>query len=101
MKEATLRKYHRFLGMSIALLVVIQTGTGLLLSLSRMTGSSFLHSTLTSLHFGDGGVGNGYRIALASALFFMVSTGGWISLKMYARSVETARKRAAMPSAKP
>ena len=100
MKEAALRKYHRFLGMSIALLVVIQTGSGLLLILGRMTGSNFLHSALTAFHFGGGSMGGVYRVALASALLLMVCSGGWISLKMLVRSVETARKRAAGTAAK-
>ena len=101
MKEANLRKYHRYMGVSIALLVVFQVSTGLILSLNLMTGSNFLNAALTFLHFGGGIIGNVYRILLATTLLFMVTTGVWVFMKILARSAGAPPKRAAGPSAKP
>jgi uncharacterized iron-regulated membrane protein len=100
MKEATLRRYHRYLGVSIALLVVFQVGTGLLLSLNALIGSNALDTVLTFIHFGDGVIGNVYRIVLGATLLFMVVTGAWIYLKMLARSAGAPPKRAAAPAAR-
>lgn len=101
MKEPILRKYHRYMGMTIALLVVVQIGTGMLLSLNFLIRSEFPDSILSSIHFGDGVIGNLYRILLGAAILFMVTTGSWISMKIHARSVDAARKRAPGPAPKP
>jgi hypothetical protein len=95
MKEPTLRKYHRYAGVSIALLVFVQAGSGLLLSMNMLIGSNFLESSLSFLHFGDGVIGNVYRIILAAILLFMAATGVWIHTKILARSAAAHSKRSA------
>ena len=100
MKEADLRKFHRYMGGSIALLVVFQAGTGLMMSLNHLAGSRFLGAVLSAIHFGGGTIGNGYRIALAATLLFMVATGLGILRKIRARSA-AASKLAPGPVAKP
>ena len=100
MKEANLRKFHRYLGASIALLVVLQAGSGLLLSLAHLAGSRFLGAVLSSLHYGGGIIGDVYRIVLAAALLFLAATGLGIYRGIRARSA-AAGKRAPGPVEKP
>lgn len=94
MKEPILRKYHRYMGISIALLAVIQVGTGLLLSLNMLIGSNVLDSMLSFLHFGNGVIGNVYRIVLSMAILFLAATGVLIYMKILARSAGAQPKRA-------
>lgn len=101
MKEVTLRKFHRYLGVSIALLVVFQVGTGLLLSLNAITGLDFSERVIDFLHFGDGIIGNVYRVTLATTLLFMVATGAWIYMKMVARSRGVSPRRPEETPSKP
>ncbi len=99
MKEASLRKFHRILGVSISIFVLIQVITGLLLSIDRMAGTAFSGSITLFLHLGDGIIGNGYRILLALALLTLIATGWWIFLKIMSR-IGAARKREAGPAIK-
>lgn len=97
MKEASLRKTHRILGISISVFVLMQVITGLLLSFDRIAGTGISGSTGLFLHLGDGVIGNSYRILLALALIFMVATGWWIFMKIRSRSL-AARKRDSGPA---
>jgi len=85
MKEASLRKFHRFLGVSISVFVMVQVITGLVLSFDRMSGTGFSGNVGLYLHLGDGFLGHGYRILLAFALLFLIGSGWWIFLKILLR----------------
>jgi hypothetical protein len=96
MKESDLRKWHRRLGVVLALFVICQAGTGLLLSLEGLApdpshadsrhGTSHEESawkeTVESLHYGGGTGGAWYRLTLALGLAGMVGSGGMIFLKI-------------------
>ena len=99
MKEASLRKFHRILGVSISIFVLIQVITGLLLSIDRIAGTTLSGNAGMFLHLGDGIFGNEYRILLAFALVTLVATGWWIFLKILSRTA-SAQKRAAGPAKK-
>ena len=86
MKEAILRKYHRRAGAVVVIFAVFQAGSGLLLSIERITGWTGFRTSIGFIHTGDGGVGNLYRILLGCGLLFMVATGGWIFRKILART---------------
>jgi hypothetical protein len=92
MKEADLRKYHRSIGITIAVFVFFQAFTGLLLSVehifSHINQLEFAHL----IHFGGGLAGNIYRIVLALGLLFMAGTGSWIYFKIRSRTLLAAQK---------
>lgn len=78
MKEKDLRKYHRTLGVILAVFVLVQAGTGLYLTFEY-------HGFLSTLHFGGGAIGMVYRSLLAFGMIGLVITGLSIYLKRRAR----------------
>jgi len=79
MKEKDLRKYHRILGLALAVFVLAQAGTGLYLSFEHH------HGFLSTLHFGGGAIGMVYRLLLAFGMIGLVITGLSIYLNRRAR----------------
>lgn len=88
MKELDLRKWHRTMGITLALFIVIQAGSGLLLSLEDFLASIFpgAPALLTSIHTGGGGLGTFYRVLLGLGLVGMAASGSLIYSKIKARS---------------
>lgn len=104
MKEAQLRKWHRGIGISLALFLSIQASTGVLLNLDALPLSmGFAHvedkghsqvgltlqdgaELVESLHHGGGSWGALYRLALGVAATWMAVSGSWIFLKIRFRS---------------
>jgi len=94
MQEAYLRKWHRRLGIILALFVIIQAGTGLLISLEASLptapagpvaeGVEFLEA----VHQGGGPIGRVYRVLLGAGLCGMAISGSLIYFKIRARSRE-------------
>jgi uncharacterized iron-regulated membrane protein len=78
MKEKDLRKYHRTIGVILAIFVFVQAGTGLYLTFE-------FHSSLSTLHFGGGVIGTVYRSLLALGMVGLVITGLSIYLKRRAK----------------
>ena len=78
MKEKDLRKYHRTLGIILAIFVFVQAGTGLYLTFEY-------HGFLSTLHFGGGVIGTVYRSLLALGMIGLVITGLSIYLKRRAK----------------
>ena len=78
MKEKDLRKYHRTLGVILAVFVFAQAGTGLYLTFDY-------HDFLNTLHFGGGVIGMVYRSLLALGMIGLVITGISIYLKRRAK----------------
>ena len=105
MKEANLRKWHRNLGIAVALFIILQAGSGFLISLgqlsmphshaeqaahgSRHSGGeerAFWNEGLGFLHHGGGAIGTIYRLALGVGMVAMAVSGGMIFLRIRARS---------------
>ena len=93
MKEADLRKYHRSIGITVAVFVFFQALTGLLISVEGIAPNFHLGSIAHLIHHGGGLGGNIYRILLALGLLFMACTGTWIFARIRSRSLATARKK--------
>ncbi len=117
MKEANLRKWHRRMGITLAFFIILQAGTGLLLSLdwdstphshantqherikesgeaneslldSHEEGSNW-HEVLGFIHRGAGSIMNLYRIFLGIGILAMAITGSTIFFMIRARSKKT------------
>ncbi len=104
MKEIELRKWHRRMGIGLALFLFLQAASGILLSLEGLPISggwahtehgmgTLVESTaqtnadpLGFLHHGGGGLGAVYRLALGAATLWMALSGSWIYLKIRRRS---------------
>lgn len=103
MREVTLRCWHRRIGGPLALFILLQAITGLLLSIDRLFGSdknlphtviesgnsTLLHgfdSLTHGLHYGGPQLwGNLYRIALSVGLIWMAASGLVLYLRVKIR----------------
>ena len=86
MNEAYLRKWHRFLGIILALFIFVQAATGALISLQFALKFPEPLEVLEILHTGGGLAGNIYRMLLGLGLMVMATSGALIYLKIRART---------------
>jgi uncharacterized iron-regulated membrane protein len=85
MIEASLRKWHRYLGLSIVLFVVLQSLTGLILNLEDLLEIAAVARWSNMLHRGLGDYGTAYRTLLALGLLGLAFSGFWIYVKIWQR----------------
>ena len=104
MKEVGLRRWHRGLGIIVALFIILQTGSGFLLSLGELSvphthahegayapghdhkeGESSWHKALEFIHYGGSTAGTIYRLVIGISLLAMAVSGSTIFFKMRAR----------------
>jgi hypothetical protein len=104
MREINLRTWHRRTGIILALFIILQAGSGFLITLGDLTPSKspatepavaattvddeehFWDETLGFIHFGAGAVGVFYRILLGAGILWMAVSGGLIFFRIRARS---------------
>ena len=86
MDEAYLRRWHRTIGICLALFIFLQAASGAMMALEFALNSTGLFGVLTSLHFGGGSWGHLYRIVLGLGLMGMAASGTLIYLKIQART---------------
>ena len=105
MDELQLRKLHRRMGVALALLILIQAGSGLIISVSELVtphshahkeiteshghhseSKSMWHEMLEFVHHGAGRFGIAYRIVVGIGTLAVTVTGCIIFLKIKARS---------------
>lgn len=105
MKESDLRKWHRTIGIVLAVFVALQAGSGFLLSLNELSmphshayiesvvphhgheeGESIWHEGLEFVHHGGGLVGTAYRLLVGIGIIGMAISGCMIFFKIRARS---------------
>ena len=105
MKESDLRKWHRSLGLILALFIILQAGSGLLITLSgsgtphshahsepvadaeaHEDGKSIWKTSISFVHHGAGVVGVVYRILLGIGMLGMALSGVMIFFKIRART---------------
>ena len=105
MKESNLRKWHRTLGILLGLFIILQAGSGLLITLGEVSvlqthadegsdrqnhghegGESIWHKALEFIHHGAGSAGNIYRTLVGIGLLGMAFSGSAIFYKIRARS---------------
>ena len=90
MKEATLRKWHRSAGIVFVLFIIIQTLTGILLSIEDLLGT-YWGGHLQIIHYRFRPAGDFYRIGLGLGLLWLAGTGSIIWIKIRQR-MKKARK---------
>ncbi len=100
MKQSDLRKWHRRMGIALALFIILQAGSGVLISLSRLwtphshahtesvtpasshdEEESVRHGFLGFIHHGAGSVGSVYRVLLGIGAVALTLSGGAIFFK--------------------
>ena len=109
MKEYDLRKWHRRVGIILAIFLILQAGSGLLITVGEVSetprshahtayqaastehdaheeGEEFWDTILGFIHHGAGTSGDIYRIIVGIATLWMVFTGGTIFFRMRSRS---------------
>lgn len=111
MKEINLRRWHRRVGIILALFIILQAGSGLVITLGDLSPSEghvhtepavaatgadeeepFLDEALEFIHFGAGTAGALYRIVLGAGVLWMAVSGGLIFFQVRARSKKTKKK---------
>lgn len=85
MKEATLRKWHRSAAIVFVIFIIIQTLTGLLLSIEDISGS-YWGGQIQFLHYRFKPVGDFYRVLLGAGLLWIACTGTIIWFKIRQRT---------------
>lgn len=91
MQENNLRKWHRTIGMVIAIFILLQVITGIILSVEDIIGK-FMGILFHDLHEGFGSFGGAYRIALGLGFLWMVITGTLLSFKIRSRMQKRKEK---------
>ena len=88
MKEASMRKYHRVLGLVIFPFMAVQTVTGLLFSMQYLAIPPLfdLSPEVRLLHYGYAAPGNVYRIVLSVAILVQAVLGVVIYQRIWSRS---------------
>lgn len=104
MKEINLRTWHRRIGIILALFIILQAGSGFLITLGDLILSTNSHTehavaatavdeeedfwdeALEFIHFGDDVAGGIYRILLGAGVMWMAVSGGLIFFRIRARS---------------
>lgn len=105
MNEKDLRKWHRRMGVALAILIILQAGTGVLLTLGSLTeGHNPNHSeqpaqqnspqaeeseweeSLEFIHHGADGVGFVYRLIVGFGMLGMAVSGSFIFFKIRSRT---------------
>ena len=83
MKQIRLRKFHQWFGITVALFIVIQAGTGLMMTLGLFPTS---YELFGSLHYGGGTGGTIYRIFLSIGIIGTAISGILVFFKIRVRS---------------
>jgi hypothetical protein len=105
MKEADLRRWHRTMGIIVAAFIILQAGSGFLLSFDGLPilrtyayegnyspghaegeGESHLQDALQFIHLGGGILGTTYRLLLGLGIVVVAVSGSMIFFKARARS---------------
>ncbi|MBW1991886.1 MAG: hypothetical protein JRI59_07185 [Deltaproteobacteria bacterium] len=94
MTEARLRKWHRTMGIILALFIFMQAASGALLSLEELLKFHDLFGLFSRLHFWGGWPGHLYRVFLGLGVVGLATSGCLIFLKIRARTPKSSEARA-------
>ncbi|MFC1538746.1 hypothetical protein ACFL6H_04920 [Candidatus Latescibacterota bacterium] len=84
MKEKNLRQAHRSIGIPLAIFVILQSATGIVLSVEDLFGT-YYDTIIRDIHYRFGLAGNVYRIGLGVCILWMAISGLLIFQKIRAR----------------
>ncbi len=85
MKEKRLRQLHRSVGIPLALFYVLQSASGIVLSIEELLGT-YWGGIIHDIHYRFGQIGNFYRVVLGISLLWMALSGCMIYMNMRART---------------
>jgi len=85
MTEVSWRKWHRTLGIILALFILVQAATGALMALESTLNFPEPTKVLSTLHTGGGFFGDLYRIVLGLGITIMAVSGSLIYVKIRGR----------------
>jgi hypothetical protein len=88
MNEANLRKWHRRLGIVLALFIGLQAASGVVLNSESLSSLATLAVWGNVLHRGWGNYGTVYRWVLGLGLIGMAATGSLISYNIWRRTTK-------------
>jgi hypothetical protein len=88
MTEASLRKWHRRLGLTLALSIVFQAASGIVLNSETFSTFAIMAIWGNLLHRGGGDFGIVYRWVLGLGLIAMALMGSLIYLKIWQRTTK-------------
>jgi hypothetical protein len=86
MNEAYLRKWHRRLGIILALFILLQTASGVVLNLEDLVEIPLILGWANVFHRGGGDFGTVYRTLLGLGLLGMAASGSLIFYKIWQRT---------------
>ena len=86
MDEAYLRKWHRRLGIFLALFILLQTASGVVLNLEDLVESPGILGWANVFHRGGGDFITVYRTLLGWGLMGMAASGSLIFYKIWQRT---------------
>jgi hypothetical protein len=86
MNEAYLRKWHRRLGIILAVFIFLQTGSGVVLSLEDLIEIPGILAWANVFHRGGGDFNAVYRTLLGLGLIGMAASGSLIFYKIWQRT---------------
>ena len=85
MKEKQLRQFHRNVGILLAIFIILQSATGVVLSIENLLGT-YWEGIIRDIHFRYGYVGSIYRIFLGFGILWMAISGIMIFIRIRART---------------
>jgi uncharacterized iron-regulated membrane protein len=86
MVEASLRKWHRWMGISLAVFIFLQALSGLVLNLEDLFEIAAVTGWSNVLHRGGSDFGTVYRTLLGLGLIGMAVSGSLIFYKIWQRT---------------
>ncbi|MBA7716313.1 hypothetical protein ES703_125383 [subsurface metagenome] len=86
MKEKNLRQVHRTIGIILAIFIILQSATGLVMSVEDLLGK-YWGSVIHDIHYPFNHIGYIYRIVLGVGFLCMAVSGVMIYIKIRKRTL--------------
>ena len=84
-KEKKLRQVHRYIGIPLAIFIILQSATGVVLSVENLLGT-YREGIIRDIHYRYGYIGGIYRIILGICILWMAISGIMIFIRIRART---------------
>jgi len=84
-KEKQLRQLHRNVGIPLAIFIILQSATGVVLSVEKLLGT-YWEGIIRDIHYRYGYIGSIYRIILGLCILWMAISGIMIFIRIRART---------------
>ena len=85
LKEKQLRQGHHYAGIPLAIFIILQSATGVVLSMEDLFGG-YWEGIIRDIHYRFGYIGSIYRIVLGMGILWMAISGIMIFIRIRART---------------